>query len=107
MCAPIAKIGYGNAVVPCNPGRARDVRTGIDVPRAAAVGIAFARRIAPAGIGDHMAVLAEQRLDRIENRAIADDRLAQRAAIEHLVAEVVVFFDRSLAKRDRPAASSA
>ncbi len=85
-----------NPIVPGNARRPRDVRPGIDVPRAAAVGIALARRIAPARVRNHVAVFAEQRLDRLEDRCIGNRRLTQRAAIEHLVAKIVVLFDGTL-----------
>ena len=48
------------------------------------------RAVAPAGVGDDVAVLARQGLDHVENLTAADELLRAGALVEHLVAEVLV-----------------
>ena len=86
MCAPIANTGYGMRSSHGTPSGARNVRPGVGVPEAAGE----LGRVPPRGVGDHVAVVAEQRLDRLEDPRMPDRALARRAAVEHLVAELVL-----------------
>jgi len=81
----------GNSVIPGNGRIAWNMRTCVDMPEAAAMAGLLPWRITPAGIGYHMAVFAQQRFDNVQDRAGTDGLLGQCAAIEHLVAEVLVF----------------
>jgi hypothetical protein len=62
------------------------VGSGVAVPGAARE----LGRIAPRGVGDEVAVVAEERLDRLEDPRVADHLLAGRGAVQHLVAELVL-----------------
>ena len=59
-------------------------------------------RVPPRGVGDHVAVVAEQRLDHLEDLRMPDDTLARGAPVEHLVAELVPV----VARRARAATAS-
>ena len=74
------------------------MRACIDVPEAAAVLIAFPGRVAPAGVRDYVAVLAEKRLDGGKNVRMGDGLLRQRRSIEHLIAEIFVLFRRTVGR---------
>ena len=67
-----------DAIVPGNARIPGNVRSGIGVPETAAMLILFPRRVAPAGIGDHMAIFAEQGFDDGENVRMGDGLLGQR-----------------------------
>jgi hypothetical protein len=66
------------------------MRAGVDVPEPAAVSRLLPRRVAPAGVCNHVAVGAEQRLDDPENGGVSDGPLGKGRAVEHLVAEILV-----------------
>ena len=75
-----------DAVVPGHIFGPRDVRSGVGVPEATGE----LRRVAPRGVGDHVAVVAEERLDHLEDARMRDHALARGAAVQHLVAELVL-----------------
>ena len=74
-----------NALVPLDVFGPGDVGAGVAVPGAAGK----LRGIPPGGVRDHVAVVAEQRLDDGEDPRVGEGGLGQRAAVEHLVAELV------------------
>src|SRR5207249_7075974 len=74
-----------NALVPRDAFGPGDVRARIAVPGAAGK----LGGVPPGGVRDHVAVVAEQRLDDGEDPRVGEGGLGQRAAVEHLVAELV------------------
>ncbi len=81
----------GNTFIPSNAWGPGNVRAGIDVPITPAVRVGLARWVAPASIGDDVAVFAEQRFDGFQYARVCDGFLRSRATVEHLVAKVFVF----------------
>ena len=78
--------GIRDAVVPRDAFAAWDVRAGVAVPGAAReIG-----RVAPRGVGDDVTVLTEQRLDDLEDPRVPHALLTRRAAVEQLVAELLL-----------------
>ena len=78
--------GIGDPFIPRNAGVAGDVRPAVDVPEAPQV-LVVSRLLPPGGIGDDMAVLAQERFDDPEDTRVGDGRLDEAAPIQHLVAE--------------------
>ncbi len=76
----------GDAGVPRNTGITRDVRSAVDVPEPSEVAV-VARLLPPGGVGDDVAVLAQEGLDHLEDARMADGPLHEAAPIEHLVTE--------------------
>ena len=80
------KHGIWDSAVPRDTGISRDVRSAVDVPEAPEMFV-VPRRLPPGGIGDDVAVLAQERLDDLEDPRVADGALHETAPIEHLVAK--------------------
>ena len=59
----------GDVVWPSEAGRARNVRPSVYVPAATAVPMFCSGLVAPTGIGNDVAVFAQERLDDVENLA--------------------------------------
>ena len=68
------------------------MRTGVAVPRPAAE----VSGIAPRRVRDHVAVVAEQWLDDLEDAIVPDCRLGASPAVEHLVTKLVLVFAAAL-----------